>query len=316
MTRYVITRVLMIIPVLLGVSLMVFLMMHLIPGDIVDMIVGNEANVSVEYMNHLRSLYGLDRPLYVQYADWLGRVLKGDLGVSIRTGRSIAEELVRRFPVTLQLTVLATIISLVIGIPLGVASSVKQRSALDIGVRVTGLLGLSVPNFWIATLLILMCSLYFPKMSPTAFVMASESFLRNLRSLILPAISLGAMNSAIVMRMTRSCMLEVLKQDYIRTAYGKGLDTNRIVFKHALRNALIPVISVVGVQVGYLLGGTVVIEQIFCIPGIGTYLLGGIYQRDYTVVQGGILLTAAAFVLTNLLVDLIYAYADPKVRLN
>lgn len=306
----------MIVPVLLGVSLLVFMMMHLIPGDVVDMIVGNEANVSREFMDDLRSLYGLDRPLYVQYAEWLGRVLRGDLGVSIRTGRPIAEEIQRRFPVTLELTVLATLISLAIGIPLGVASSIKQHSTLDLGVRIAGLIGLSVPNFWVATLLILVCSLYFPRMSPTTFVLASESLLGNLRSLLLPAISLGAMNSAIVMRMTRSCMLEVLRQDYIRTAYGKGLQTSRVVFKHALRNALIPVISVVGIQVGYLLGGTVVIEQVFCLPGMGTFLLNGIYQRDYTVVQGGILLTASAFVFTNLIVDFVYACADPKVRLG
>jgi len=315
LTRYIARRTLMVIPVLFGLSLAVFLMLRLIPGDVVDVILGSEGSASPERMAELRRLFGLDQPLPAQYAKWLVGLLSGDLGRSIRSSRPILPDVLARVPVTYQLTLMATVISLVLAIPLGVISSVRRATKVDSLVRALGLLGLSVPNFWLASMLVLMVSQHFRGNLPTSgYVYPNQDLLGSFKSLLLPALALGAANMAILMRMTRSSMLEVLRQEYVLTARAKGLVERLVVLRHALRNALIPAVTVAGIQVGYLLGGAVIIEQIFALPGLGTLILNGITQRDYPVVQAGVLFIAASFVLVNLAVDVLYAYLDPKIH--
>jgi peptide/nickel transport system permease protein len=314
-TRYVIRRILQVVPVVFGLSVAVFLMLRLIPGDVVDVILGTEGAASPERMAQIRRLFGLDRPYHEQYLDWVGGLLTGDLGRSIRTSRPILPDLLARFPVTIQLTSMAMLVSLLLAIPLGVLSAVRRYTRADTVVRVVGLLGLSIPNFWLATMLILLFSTTLRGVLPTSgYIYPSQDLLGSFRSVLLPALALGAANMAILMRMTRSSMLEVLRQEYVTTARAKGLVERTVVYRHALRNALIPVITVAGVQVGYLLGGAIIVEQIFSLPGVGTLILNGITQRDYPVVQAGVLFIATSFVLVNLAVDILYAYLDPKIH--
>ena len=306
---------LQVIPVVFGLSVAVFLMLRLIPGDVVDVILGTEGAASPERLEQLRAMFGLDRPYYVQYLDWAGGLVTGDFGRSIRTSRPILPDILSRFPVTLQLTSLAMLMSLALAIPLGVLSAVKRYTRADTLVRVIGLLGLSVPNFWLATMLILLFWTAWRGVLPTSgYVYLGQDFFGSFRSVLLPALALGAANMAILMRMTRSSMLEVLRQEYVTTARAKGLVERAVVYRHALRNALIPVITVAGVQVGYLLGGAIIVEQIFSLPGVGTLILNGITQRDYPVVQAGVLFVATSFVLVNLTVDIVYAYLDTKIH--
>ena len=315
MTRSVVRRVLQVVPVVFGLSVAVFLMLRLIPGDVVDVILGTEGAASPERLAQIRRMFGLDRPYHEQYLDWAGGIVTGDFGRSIRTSRPILPDILARFPVTLQLTGLAMLVSLALAIPLGVLSAVRRYTRADTLVRVIGLLGLSIPNFWLATMLILFVSTYWRGVLPTSgYVYPSQDLLGSFRSVLLPALALGAANMAILMRMTRSSMLEVLRQEYVTTARAKGLVERAVVYRHALRNALIPVITVAGVQVGYLLGGAIIVEQIFSLPGVGTLILNGITQRDYPVVQAGVMFVATSFVLVNLAVDILYAYLDPKIH--
>jgi peptide/nickel transport system permease protein len=312
---YILRRSLLVVPVLVGVSIAVFLMLRLIPGDVVDIILGSEGSASPERLAELRKVFGLDQPLPQQYLAWITSLLSGDFGHSIRTSRPILPDVLARVPVTFQLAAMAMVLSFLLAIPLGVISSVKRSTGVDSLVRVLGLLGLSIPNFWLASMLILLVSQHFRGGLPTyGYVYPNQDLLDSLRSLFLPALALGTANMAILMRMTRSSMLEVLRQEYVLTARAKGLVERVVLYRHALRNALIPVVTVAGVQVGYLLGGAVVIEQIFALPGLGTLVLNGITQRDYPVVQAGVLLIAASFVLVNLAVDILYAYLDPKIH--
>ena len=315
MIRYIARRTLLVLPVLVGLSIAVFLMLRLIPGDVVDVILGGEGSASPERLAELRRIFGLDQPLPQQYLRWIVSLLGGDFGRSIRTSRPILPDVLARVPVTYQLTVMAMALSLVLAIPLGVVSSVKRATGVDALVRVVGLLGLSIPNFWLASMLVLLVSQHLRGSLPTSgYVYPNQDLLGSIRSLLLPALALGAANMAIVMRMTRSSMLEVLRQEYVLTARAKGLVERLVLYRHALRNALIPVVTVAGVQVGYLLGGAVIIEQIFALPGLGTLVLNGITQRDYPVVQAGVLFIAASFVLVNLAVDVLYAYLDPRIH--
>ncbi|MCC7369206.1 MAG: ABC transporter permease [Chloroflexi bacterium] len=315
MTRYVVRRVLQVVPVLFGLSVAVFLMLRLIPGDVVDVILGTEGAASPERLAQIRRVLGLDRPYHEQYLEWVGGIVTGDLGRSIRTSRPILPDILVRFPVTLQLAASAMVVSLALAIPLGVLSAVQRYSHADTLVRLVGLLGLSIPNFWLATMLILLFSTTLRGVLPTSgYVYPGQDLLGSFRSVLLPALALGAANMAILMRMTRSSMLEVLRQEYVTTARAKGLAERAVMYRHALRNALIPVVTVAGVQVGYLLGGAIVVEQIFSLPGVGTLILNGITQRDYPVVQAGVLFVATSFVLVNLAVDIIYAYLDPKIH--
>jgi len=307
--------VLQVVPVVFGLSVAVFLMLRLIPGDVVDVILGTEGVASQERLAQLRKLFGLDRPFHEQYFEWAGSLLRGDFGRSIRTSRPILPDILARFPVTIQLTAMAMVMSLALAIPLGVVSAVRRYTRSDAAVRVFGLLGLSIPNFWLATMLILLASRYWRGVLPTSgYVYPSQDLVGSFRSVLLPALALGAANMAILMRMTRSSMLEVLRQEYVVTARAKGLVERLVVYRHALRNALIPVVTVAGIQVGYLLGGAIIVEQIFALPGVGTLVLNGISQRDYPVVQGGVLFIATSFVLVNLAVDIVYAYVDPKIH--
>ena len=301
-----------IVPVLFGISVLVFGLVHLIPGDVAQVLLGTQA--TDQQIETLRRGFGLDRPLPVQYVDWLSHVLQGDFGVSLRTSRPVLPDLVSRFGVTLQLTLVSTVIALVVAIPLGVASAANRGRTSDALSRVLALLGLSIPNFWLGTMLILFVSLVLHWLPPVGFVSLLDNPWLALQTLILPALALGTAVAAFIMRMVRSSLLEVLRQDYIRTANAKGLRDNVVLYRHALKNAFIPVLTVIGVQVGYLLGGAVIIESIFSLPGMGRFLLDSINNRDYSIVQGGVLLIALIFSLVNLSVDLVYGWLDPRIR--
>jgi peptide/nickel transport system permease protein len=292
----------------------VFLMIRLIPGTIVEQMIGTEGTYSEQSMRALRAFFGLDQPIHVQYGRWLGRVLQGDLGTSWRTGLPVVEMIGSRLQVTLELTVGAMLVALAIGIPLGIVSARRENTRLDHAVRLLSLFSLSIPVFWQATMLILATSLWLDWAPAVDFVSPFKSLRANLAILALPSLALGTAVAAVFMRMTRSSLLEVMRQDYIRTARAKGLRERGVVWVHALRNSLIPLITVAGVQVGYLLGGVVVTEEVFTLPGVGRLILWAVFQRDYPVVQGTILFVSFLFMLSNLVVDLIYAYVDPRIR--
>jgi peptide/nickel transport system permease protein len=311
---YVVARVLSLVPALLGVSVAVFLLVRLIPGTVVDQMVGTEGAYSEESMRALRSFFGLDQPIYVQYVRWLGTLLRGDLGVSWRTGLPVFEMIVSRLLVTVELTLGAMVVALAVGVPLGMLSARRENTAMDHVVRVASLFSLSIPVFWQATMLILAVSLWLNWAPAVDFVSPWTDPLRNLGIIALPSVALGTAVAAVFMRMTRSSLLEVMRQDYIRTARAKGLPEQGVLWGHALKNSLIPLITVAGVQVGYLLGGAVVTEEVFTLPGVGRLLLWAVFQRDYPLVQGTILVISGLFLVSNLVVDLVYAYLDPRIR--
>jgi len=311
---YVVARILSILPALLGVSVAVFLLVRLIPGTVVDQMVGTEGAYSEESMRALRSFFGLDQPIYVQYVRWLGTLLRGDLGVSWRTGLPVFEMIVSRLLVTVELTFGGMVVALAVGVPLGMLSARRENTALDHVVRVASLFSLSIPVFWQATMLILAVSLWLNWAPAVDFVSPWTDPLRNLAIIALPSLALGTAVAAVFMRMTRSSLLEVMRQDYIRTARAKGLPEQGVLWGHALKNSLIPLITVAGVQVGYLLGGAVVTEEVFTLPGVGRLLLWAVFQRDYPLVQGTILVISGLFLVSNLIVDLVYAYLDPRIR--
>ncbi|ADK80285.1 ABC transporter permease [Sediminispirochaeta smaragdinae] len=312
MRSYILRRLLLFIPVLIGISIAVFLLMHLIPGNAVDSLLGVEA--TDELRAQLTKQFGLDLPWYRQYANWITGVVQGDFGNSIRTGKPILPEILERFKVTFELSLIASLISWIIAIPLGILAAVKRNTLLDGVARVVALFWVSIPNFALATLLLLFLSLkmnYYPALKYASFF---SNPVENLQIMFFPALVLGAIMAGSVMRMTRSSVLEVLRQDFIRTIRAKGAKERVVIFKHALKNSFSPIITIVGMQMGYLLGGTVVTEQIFSLPGLGLFILTGINQRDYPVVQGSILFFALIFGVINLLVDLIYAGVDPRIQ--
>lgn len=313
MQRYLATRLLALIPVLLGILTVVFVLIRLIPGDAVQLFLGTQVELTPEQMAELRRFFGVDKPIHVQYVDYLSRIVRGDLGVSLRTSRLVLDDILQRLPLSFQLATLALVVAMAIAVPLGIASAVARNSAFDVLTRIGGLLGLSMPSFWLGAMLILVFSRYL-HISLGQYVPLTQNPLGTLQSLYLPALALGAAIAAILMRYVRSSLLEVLGQEYIRTARGKGLRSSAVMLRHALPNAMIPVITVLGFQMGYLLGGTVVIEEIFALPGMGRLVLQAIFQRDYPVVQGVVLVIALLFVLTNLVVDLLYAWIDPRIR--
>jgi peptide/nickel transport system permease protein len=296
------------------VSLLVFSMVRIIPGDIVDIMLGPELYVGAEYRAELRAKYGLDQPIYVQYARWVGQILQGNFGSSLRNNEPVLGTIMRRLPLTVELALLSVVLSAVVAIPLGVVSAVRRNSPLDFLVRLLAMVGLSVPNFWLAAMLLLLSSVVFHWQPNIRLVPLWEDPLTNLSQLLMPTVALSLAAMAVVMRMTRSSMLEVLRQEYMQTARAKGLLPRVIMLRHALKNALIPVITVLGVQLGGLLGGTVVIEVIFGLPGLGRLLLDAISARDYPMLQGTVLFIALMFVLVNLAVDLAYAAVDPRIR--
>jgi peptide/nickel transport system permease protein len=298
------------------VSLLVFSMVRIIPGDIVDLMIGPELYVGAEYRAELRAKFGLDQPIYVQYGRWVGQILQGNFGSSLRNNEPVLGTIMRRLPLTVELALLSVLLSAVIAIPLGVISAVRRNSPLDFLVRLVAMVGLSMPNFWLAAMLLLISSVVFRWQPNIRLVPIWEDPLTNLSQLLMPTIALSLAAMAVVMRMTRSSMLEVLRQEYMQTARAKGLVPRVIMVRHALKNALIPVITVVGVQLGGLLGGTVVIEVIFGLPGLGRLLLDAISARDYPMLQGTVLFIALMFVLVNLAVDLTYALVDPRIRFS
>ena len=314
MQTYLVKRALSIPPALIGVSILVFLLLRLIPGDVVDQMLGAQNTITEAQRQSLRQFFGLDQPLYVQYGAWARRVLGGDLGASFRTSTPVLELILSRLPVTTELTALSMLVGLAIGVPTGVAAAAWRNTWIDNAARLVSLLGLSIPEFWQGTMLLLLTSLVLHWIPPVDFVPPWQDPLQNLLAMLLPALSLGTVLASNVTRMTRSAMLDVLGRDYVRTARAKGLARRVVILRHALKNALIPVVTVSGLQVGYLLGGAIIVEEVFTPPGLGRLLLWGIYGRDYPVVQGTVLCVAVAFVLVNFVVDLLYAVLDPRIR--
>jgi peptide/nickel transport system permease protein len=286
--------------------------MQLVPGDVVSGILGIEQTPELRVMWEKK--LGLDQPVHMQYLNWRGNVLRGNFGESFRTGAPVFPEIISRFQITAELAVLASFTALFIALPLGIISALKRNQPIDKGVRVAALMGVSVPSFASATLLILFLSKAFGYFTPVKYVSFLQSPGTNLEIMVLPAFILGASMAGSLMRMTRSSILEVMRQDFIKAVRAKGATERITIFRHALKNGSIPIITLVGMQMGSLLGGTVVIEQIFSIPGLGQYVLTGISQRDYPVVQGGVLFIAFVYVIINLLVDILYTYVDPRIQ--
>jgi peptide/nickel transport system permease protein len=313
MFKYAAKRLLAALPVLLGVSLLTFLIMHLTPGDPATIILGPDADpVTVQALRHK---LGLDQPLPVQYAQYLGRLVRGDLGTSIRTNQPVSKELGARFPYTLELTVVSLVVSVVLGLGAGVLAAVKKGTIGDTLTMITSLLGVSAPSFWVGLLLMMLFS-YVLRWLPASGRGGPLWTLAGWETIMMPAVALGLGSAATIARMTRSSLLEVLNQDFIRTARAKGLPERLVVFRHALSNAMIPVVTIVGLRLGFLLGGSVIVEQVFAWPGIGTLVVTAIGNRDVPVVQAAVLLIALSFVLINVVVDLIYGLVDPRIRYN
>ena len=314
MGRYVVVRAYSMALTLLGLTVLVFLMLRLIPGTVVEQMIGADAIVSPEMVEQLKRFFGLDEPWYLQYARWLGGLAQGDLGTSWRTGKPVLRLILERLPVTIELTLLAVGGALALGIAAGIVSAIRRDRTLDNAVRVGALLGLSVPVFWQGTMLILFFSVYLRWMPPVVWVDLFTDPRANLTIMLLPALCLGTASAANIARTTRACMLDVLRSEYIRTAAAKGLAGRAVVLKHALKNALIPIVTVAGLQMGILLGGTVVVEEVFTLPGVGRLVLWSIYQRDYPLTQATILFVAIMFMTINLAVDVVYGYLDPRIR--
>jgi len=312
--RYLVVRAYSMALTLLGLTVLVFLMLRLIPGTVVEQMIGADAVVSPEMVAQLRHFFGLDQPWWVQYSRWLGGLVQGDLGTSWRTGKPVIRLILERLPVTVELTLLAVGWALALGIAAGIVSAVRRDRAVDNVVRVGALLGLSVPVFWQGTMLILFFSIYLRWMPPVVWVDFLADPRRNLTIMLLPVLCLGTASAANIARTTRACMLDVLRSEYIRTAAAKGLSHRAVVLGHALKNALIPIVTVAGLQMGILLGGTVVVEEVFTLPGVGRLVLWSIYQRDYPLTQSTILFVAILFMAINLAVDVLYGYLDPRIR--
>jgi peptide/nickel transport system permease protein len=314
MLKFIARRILLMIPVLLGVSMVTFIIVRFIPGDPVQVLLGADRRSTPEQIENIRRSYGLDQSYPIQYLKWLGHVLTGDLGQSLRTGRPLTQELGLRLPVTIQLTVFAAIIGMIPALIFGVMAAVKRNSKLDYLTTVTALTGISVPNFFLATLLVLLFSFQLKWLPNVGYRKFTDAPLDNLQLMILPALSLGLPFMAVVMRFTRSAVLEVMNQDYIRVARAKGMSQSQVIFRHVMPNAGIPVLTIAGIQVAALLGGTVIVEQIFALPGIGRYIYEAIANRDYPVVQSVTLVMATIFVTVSLIVDVLYAVLDPRLR--
>ena len=293
-------------------SIIVFTLPRLLPGDAVQLMV--EEKAYGKDVDELRAKLGLDRPLHVQYFAWLGKIARGDLGESLWTRRAVSEELGRRLPVTLTLGIMAVVFAILLAIPIGVFSAVRADTLGDYAARSVAILGLSVPGFWLATLVIILPAIWWGWSPHLGFTEWQASPGRFLLQFLLPAAILGVASAAAVMRLTRAMLLEVLRQDYVRTAWAKGLWRGSVIMKHSLKNAVIPVITVLGIQLAQVFSGTVVIETIFALPGMGRFLFDAILQRDYPVIQGINLLVVTVIVLMNLLVDLCYAVLDPRIR--
>ncbi len=313
MGGYILKRILVTIPTLIGISVLIFMMVRLLPGDIVDVLLGADVGADPALKEQAREQLGLNGSYPEQYWRWVSGIAQGDFGFSLRNQQPVSEVLLNALPITFELVFLGLLIAVVIGLPLGVLSAVKRDSRHDYAARIGGLIGVSIPNFWLATLLLLFTSRVFGWVPPLTYVPIYEDPIANLSQFILPATAISVFTLAIVMRMVRATMLEVLGQDYVRTARAKGVKQKVVISRHALRNALIPVVTVVGFEVGILMGGSAIVEIIFGLPGLGNTLLNAIFNRDYPVVQGATMLLAFIFISANLLVDLIYGVLDPRI---
>jgi len=332
MLRYIVQRLVMLIPVLIGISLITFFMIRLIPGDPARVMAGERA--TEEQVQRVREMWGLDKPLYEQYAIYMRNLMKGDLGRSLKRNEDVATELRWAFPTTIELAFAAMVVALLVGIPAGILAAYRQNSWADLAVMTGSMVGISMPVFWLGLILIYVFALKLGWMPPSGRVSVGihieritgmyildalitgnwRGFLDAVQHLILPAVAVGTIPMAIIARMTRSSLLEVLRQDYIRTARAKGLNERTVIVRHALKNAFLPVITVIGLQLGSLLVGAILTESIFSLPGMGRLIVDRILSRDYPVVQGAVLVFASTFVFINLLVDLSYAYLDPRIR--
>jgi peptide/nickel transport system permease protein len=310
--RYLAKRLLIAVPSLLIASLIVFTLPRLIPGDVVVLMLAEKAYA--KDLDELRAKLGLDRPLPVQYLEWLSRVVRGDLGESLWTKRPVLEEIGQRLPVTLELALLGLGFALVIAVPIGLISAARQDTVQDYVARSAAILGLSVPGFWLATLLIVLPAIWWGWRPVTGFVEFRQDPVGHVTQLLLPALILGIAAGAALMRLTRGMLLEVLRQDYVRTAWSKGLAERVILMKHSLRNAIIPVVTLLGTQLPQIIGGTVIIETVFGLPGMSRFLFDAINQRDYPVIQGVNLVVVSLIVLINLGIDALYAVLDPRIR--
>jgi peptide/nickel transport system permease protein len=312
MTSYIVRRILQLVPILLFISAIVFFVFRIIPGDAVAVAMGEGADR--ESADALRHKLGLDKPVYLQYFDWLGSAVQGDLGTSLINHQSVLSLVLEKFPATLELTCLSVLLALLISLPVGILAALRRGSWIDQLTRVVTLAGFCMPRYWLAILLILFFAVQAHRLPPAGYVGLNEDPGLSLRYAALPVLSIALSVAAVQMRFLRSSLLDVISQDYIRTAYAKGLQTRIVILGHALKNTLIPFMTVVGLEFGNLLGGQVVVEQIFAWPGVGWLMIQSISQRDYAVVQGAVLLVACGFVILNLLVDVAYAYLDPRIR--
>ena len=312
MARVLIGRLALSVPMLLGMSVLVFGIIRLVPGDPVLAVLG--LNATPALVAALREDLGLNDPVYAQYVNWLTDLVRGDFGLDYRSNEAISTLLLDRLPVTVELTAIAMLLSIVIAVPLGVLAAVRRGRLPDKATQGISLVGISVPDFWLGIMLILVFALGLGVLPSSGYVPLLDDPVDNLRHMFLPALSLAAGLAAVLIRITRAAMLNVLHEDYIRFTRAKGVSENAVIFKHALRNAAIPIVTVVGLQAGYLLGGAIVIEQVFALPGVGRLVLDSVLQRNYPVVQASVLMVGLMFVLTNVAADLLYSVLNPKLR--
>jgi peptide/nickel transport system permease protein len=314
MLKYVLYRLLTLIPVLLGVSILVFSLFWIVPGDVVDIMTGDNSFGDRSTAEALRKSLNIDKPFYLRYVFWLQNVLQGDFGVSFISGQKVTDAILQRLPVNFEMIAMAMVFIVVIGIPVGILSAYKQFSWFDHLVRVATTLGYSIPNFWAATVVVLLGSVYFKWLPVLNYVPFSESPLGNIRCMLLPGFVLGLSTVAFVTRMARSSALDTLRQDYVRTARAKGASEPVVLFVHVMKNSLIPVVTILGVQIGIMIGGFVLTEEVFVLPGVGSLLLMSIQQRDLIMATGGIMVLAVVNVVVNLLVDIGYTLLDPRIK--
>lgn len=314
MARFLAVRLITALITILGVATIVFVMMRLIPGGIVEALAGPAVVQSPELVARIKAEYGLDKPLIVQYGVWLGNALQGDLGVSLGTQSPVLPEIIRRTGLTIELSLLATIVSVVFGVPAGMIAALRGNSGVDATVRVIALIGLSIPEFVLGTLLIYFASTRHLGLPISGYIPIGEDVIGHIKSMILPTLSLGIVTTAVVMRVTRAGVAEVLSEPYIMAARAKGLHPRTVAWRHVMRAALIPTVTIIGINMGYLLSGAVIVEQLFSLPGLGRYALEGILGRDYPVAQGTVIAGALMFILANLIVDATYAFLDPRIK--
>jgi len=315
MRRYIATRLLLMVPTLLGVAILIFILMRVVPGDIVELkYAGVGAYVSQESLDKERALLGLDKPLWQQFLGWIWGVVRLDFGTSMWTGRPITQEIAIRLQLSVQLALMATAVAVLLAIPLGTLAALKQDTWVDYAVRVFSIAGLAMPSFWLGILIILGLLIFFRWLPPMFYTPIWVNPVENLSQLIWPALAVGYRYSAVATRMTRSAVLEVLREDYVRTARAKGLWEKLVITRHAMKNAMLPVLTVIGLEFAFLIGGLVVTEQVFNLNGIGMLFVEAISRRDYTMTQSLILLTAFVFIFVNFFVDILYAWLDPRIR--